>query len=352
MGNASGKYLEFNARDAVKADMPYIDSLAEDALDQFNKSGEEWGWFAYKLTAPADGIYTIGLQVQACRYAPYYIPVSIDEQVYTLAYSTAEAETESMFVELSAGEYTVILFMPMPKNANEATGEDWKDYPWCNSQTLIVDNQLTVSKISVEEVQACFASDVVISAVDTEKILHSATIEVADTYLGRKDQSTLGADLPSMDNLHLVAPGQFNKTGEEWNWFAYKVTAPKAGTYTLGVQTSGSKYASYQIPLCVNGEMYALQYTEKAQLATAEVELPAGEHTVVVFMPLPATLPETVNVWNDYHWCNIESITVDPKLTVALPTAAEVEACFPVEEEGGLENGGVLTDDYTYGEIS
>ncbi len=352
MGNASGKYLEFNSRDAVKADMPYIDSLAEDALDQFNKPGEEWGWLAYKLTAPADGVYTLGLQVQACKSGSYYIPVSIDEQVYTLAYSTAGAETATMFVELSEGEHTVILFMPMPKNADEATGEDWLDYPWCNSQTLIVDNQLTVSKISVEEVQACFASDVVISAVDAEKILHSATIKVESAQLSRTDQANIGADLPTMENLLSVAPGEFNKSGEEWNWFAYRITAPKAGTYTLGVQTSGSKYASYKLPLLIDGQLYTLAYTAKAQLATVEVELPAGEHTVVVFMPMPASLPENVNVWNDYHWCNIESITVDPKLTVTLPTAAEVEACFPVKEEGGLENGGILTDDYTYGEIS
>jgi hypothetical protein len=55
---------------------------------------------------------------------------------------------------------------------------------------------------------------------------------------------------------------------------------------------------------------------------------------------------------NNYIWCNVKDVVVDHSLTITAPTAAEVEACFPVKEEGGLENGGILTDDYTYGEIS
>ena len=343
MGNASGTFLEFNSRDAVKADMPYIDSLHEDAIGQFNKAGEEWGWFAYKVTAPADGTYTLALQVQACKNAPYYIPVYINEELYALSYATTGTETASMFVTLPAGEYTVVMFMPMPKNAEGITGEDWKDYPWCNPQTLTVDAQLTVSKPTVEEVEACFPPDVVISAVDATQILHSATIEVTDTYLGRTDQSTLGTDLPTIENLYIDACGQFNVSGQEWNWFAYKVTAPADGTYTLGVQTSGSKYTSYMLPLCVNGEVYALQYTTKAQLVTAEVTLPAGEHTVVMFMPMPATSANIAgNVWNDYHWCNVESVTVDPKLTVSLPTVEEVEAVFALETFAAADTSYVL----------
>ncbi len=342
MGNASGKYLEFNSRDAVKADMPYIDSLYEDAVGEFNKAGEEWGWFAVKVTAPADGTYKLGLQVQACKNAPYYIPLYINGEVYTLHYATTGTETASLFVTLPAGEYTVVMLMPMPKNADEATGEDWKDYPWCNSQTITVDASLTVSLPTVEEVEACFPEDAVIPAVDAEQILHSATIQVADTYLGRTDQSTVGADLPTVENLYIAASGQFNVSGSEWNWFAYKVTAPKDGIYTLGVQTSGSKYDSYKIPLCVNGQVYALQYTAKAQLATVDVTLPAGEYTVVMFMPMPAKLPAEINVWNDYHWCNIESVTVDGLLSISKPTVEEVEAVFAMETYSAVDTNGVL----------
>ena len=343
MGDASGKYLEFNSRDAVKADIPYIDSLFEDAIGEFNKAGEEWGWFAFKVTAPTDGIYKLGLQVQACKSSSYSIPLYVNGEIYTLSYTTAGAETAFLFVNLPAGEYTVVMLMPMPENAEMASGEDWIDYPWCNPQTILVDAGLTVSLPAVEEVEACFPVDQVISAVDAEQILHSATIQVADTYLGRTDQAVIGADLSTIENLYIAASGQFNKSGEEWNWFAYKVTAPKDGTYTMGVQTSDSKYASYQIPLCVNGQVYALQYTEKAQLVTAEVALTAGEHTVVVFMPLPASSANiTNNVWNDYHWCNIESIMVDGLLSICKPSVEEVEACFAMETYSAPDTSYIL----------
>lgn len=171
----------------------------------------------------------------------------------------------------------------------------------------------------------------IFSAVDAQQILHSATINVnvAEDFVGRTDQATIGADQPTVQTLYRDAVGQFNKAGEEWNWFAYQVTAPMDGTYTLGVKTAGSKFDAYQIPLCVNGQVYALQCTAKNQTVTAEVTLPAGEHTVVMFMPMPATKADIKNnVWNDYHWCNVRSVTVVGALTVSKPTAAEVEVEF------------------------
>lgn len=334
MGDNGNGYLEFNSRDGVKADLPYIQSLLEDAPGEFNKAGEEWGWFAYQVTASADGDYSMALQVQNCRNAPYDMPLFVNGQVYLLSYSATGRQTASVDVTLPAGTHTVVVFMPMPQNETGITGQTWVDYPWCNPEQLTVTGSLTVSKPAVEDVEACFPllvkEDAVISAVNTEKLLLSATIKQNANTLGRTDQATIGADQPVISNIYQSAFGQFNKPGEEWNWFAYKVTAYEEGTYNLSVKTAGSKYASYQIPLCVNGQVYALQFTENAQQVTVQVTLPAGDHTVVMFMPMPATKAAiTNNVWNDYHWCDIESVTVDGRLRVNKPTVTEVEACFP-----------------------
>ena len=330
VGDNGGGFLEFNKRDAVKADMPYIDSLREDAPGEFNKAGEEWGWFAYQITASAEGTYTLALQMQNCRNAPYYVPLYVNGEVYTLTYSTTGRQSASVDVALSAGMHTVVVFMPMPQNAGESTGESWVDYPWCNPEMMTVDAYLSVSKPTVEEVEACFPADAEIPAVDTDRILLSATIQKNANALARTDQPALKLDQPTIKTLYYDAFSQFNAPSEEWNWFAYKVSVPTEGTYTLGVKTAGSKVASYKIPMCVNGEVYALQYTAKSQLVTAEVTLPAGEHVVVIFMPMPSTKAGiTGNEWNDYHWCDVESVSVDALLAVSKPTVAEVEACFP-----------------------
>ena len=515
VGDNGNGYLEFNSRDAVKADLPYIETLKDAAPGEFNKPGEEWGWFAYKVSAPAEGTYTLALQMQNCRNAPYYMPLYVNQEVYTLSYGATGRQKATVDVKLPAGEHTVVMFMPMPINASGATGQDWVDYPWCNPETITVDAELSVLKPTAAEVEACFPAKVkedtiisavdtnymiwsasvdkkfenvdilycknsghmrwdkptietlhtdavgqfnasdgewlwfaykvnaaadgiytlgvkvnnvnltghaniplcvngevytlkyteapqqvtqevalpagehtvvmfmpmpekrtsditnngtyypwcnvesmivdadltpgkptvaeveavfapqvkentVVSAVDTDQILLSATIKKNAAALGRTDQATLKVDAPSIETLYTDAFEQFNKTGEEWNWFAYKVTVPAEGTYTLGVKTAGSKVASYQIPMCVGGQVYALQYTEKTQAVTTEVTLPAGEHVVVVFMPMPAAKANiTGNEWNDYHWCDVESISVPAGMKVSKPTAAEVEACFP-----------------------
>ena len=80
----------------------------------------------------------------------------------------------------------------------------------------------------------------------------------------------------------------------------------------------------------VNGEVHTLTYTAKAQSQTADVTLTAGEHTVVVFWPMPANESEVYEGadWNSYLWCNIASMTVASGLTVSKPTVSEVEAVF------------------------
>ena len=360
MGDNGNGYLEFNSRDAVKEDMPYIQSLLEDAPGEFNKAGEEWGWLAYQVTAPADGTYSLALQVQNCRNAPYDMPLFVNGEVYILSYSATGRQTAAVDVTLPAGLYTVVVFMPMPQNEAGITGETWVDYPWCNPEQLTVDGHLTISKPTVEDVENCFPvlvkEDTVISAVNTEKLLLSATIKQNANTLGRTDQAIIGADQPTISTIYQDAFGQFNEPGEEWNWFAYKVTVYEEGTYNLGVKTAGSKYASYQIPLCVNGQVYALQFTENAQQVKVEVILPAGEHTVVMFMPMPATKAAiTSNVWNDYHWCDIESVTVDGLLGVSKPTVEEVEACFPdLVADSPLKEQSVLFvgDSITYSQNS
>ena len=154
-----------------------------------------------------------------------------------------------------------------------------------------------------------------------------------------------------------MAPGNFNESGKEWLWIAYKISIPTDGTYTLGLTTAGSKYASYKMPMVVNGQVYTLSFTATSQTVTTEVELPAGEHVVTVFWPMPEDESKVdASNANNYIWCNIKDVVVDHSLAITAPTVAEVEACFPVAEvpeEGGLENGGVLVDDeYVYGDIS
>ena len=333
VGDNGNGQLEFNARDAVKADLPHIDTLYTSAPGQFNKAGEEWGWFAYNVTATAAGTYTLSVNINGCRNAPYAIPLCVNGKAYTLSYTTNGKQSVSTEVELPAGTHTVIMFMPMPVDEAGTQGDLWVVYPWCNVGSVTVDGELKVSKPTVAEVEACFPvpvkEDAVISAVDTDKLLLSATIKQNPAALGRTDQATLKVDQPTIKTLYADAPNQFNASGSEWNWFAYKVSVPEDGSYTLGVKTAGSKYASYQIPMCINGQVYALQYTAKAQAVTTEVTLPAGEHVVVVFMPMPAAKANiTNNEWNDYHWCDVESVTVDGELTVSKPTVAEVEAVF------------------------
>ena len=105
--------------------------------------------------------------------------------------------------------------------------------------SVTVDGELKVSKPTVAEVEACFPvpvkEDAVISAVDTDKLLLSATIKQNPAALGRTDQATLKVDQPTIKTLYADAPNQFNASGSEWNWFAYKVSVPEDGSYTLGV---------------------------------------------------------------------------------------------------------------------
>ena len=330
--NGAGR-LEFNQRDAVKADLPFIDSLYADATGEFNKSGEEGGWFAYKVSAPEAGTYKLGVIVQDCRNAPYIIPLCVNGQTYSLNYAATKAQTATAQVTLPAGESTVVMFMPMRQMQAGATGQDWVDYPWCNVQSVIADYDLTVSKPTVAEVEAVFAPKT-LSSTNVSYMLLSKVLEAnaGQEYLAR---STDGArdDKPYIDSLYENAAGEFNVSGSEWAWFAYKVTVPAEGDYVLGVETAGCKYDAYKIPLCVNGTAYALSYSAKNQQQTAKVHLTAGSHTAVMFMPMPQNATGIQNnVWNDYPWCNIKSIIVNAGVTVSKPTVAEVESCFTIAE--------------------
>ena len=330
VANINGR-LEFAQRDAVKADLPYMDSLKDDAVGQFNKTGEEWGWFAYKISVPAAGTYTLGVETQDCRNASYYIPLYVNDNIYALTYSATGKQQATVEVTLPAGTHTVVMFMPMPANAAGSTGQAWVDYPWCNVQSVIVDYKLTASKATVAEVEACFPTPDYISipAVDS-RILLSNNMQVNGTKLGCINQSYVRTDSPLIESLYADAFNQFNKKGEEWNWFAYKITVPAAGTYTLGVETAGCKNSSYSIPLCVNGKAHTLTYTAAAQSVTTKVELPAGDHVVVVFSPMPANQAAVTGADNvKYPWCDFSAIVVDYDLSISKPTVAEVEACFP-----------------------
>ena len=133
-------------------------------------------------------------------------------------------------------------------------------------------------------------ADTVIAAPDTNYILRSASVKYVEGtgFLERGETTGLYEDDPRIDTLLDAAPGQFNDPGKEWVWFAYKVSAPAEGTYTLGVTTKSCKWANFKIPMVVNRQVYTLTFTAKAQTVTAEVTLPAGDHVVTVFSPMPA----------------------------------------------------------------
>lgn len=83
-------------------------------------------------------------------------------------------------------------------------------------------------------------TDTVISAPNESYILRSASVKYLEGsgFLERGDTAGLYEDDPRIDTLLEMAPGQFNDSGKEWVWMAYKVTAPTDGTYTLGVTTN------------------------------------------------------------------------------------------------------------------
>ena len=195
----------------------------------------------------------------------------------------------------------------------------------------------TTEKNVQEPILLTDEENTVISAPDTNYILRSASVKYTEGsgFLERGDTTGLYEDDPRIDTLLELAPGQFNDPGKEWVWMAYKVSAPADGTYTLGVTTNSCKWADFKIPMVVNREVYTLTFTAKAQTQTAEVTLPAGEHVVTVFWPMPANEEEAYPDadWNSYLWCNIASVTVDAELTVSKPTAAEVEASIEPSAE-------------------
>ena len=82
--------------------------------------------------------------------------------------------------------------------------------------------------------------DQTVSAVDTNKVLKSAAVKHTSgaAFLERDATAGMYGDDPRIDTLLTQAPGEFNKSGEEWVWIAYKVTAAEAGTYTLGDRKS------------------------------------------------------------------------------------------------------------------
>ena len=246
----------------MKEDQPTVETLLTDLQDQFNQAGQEWNWFAFQVTASAQGTYSLGLKTSGSKYATYQIPVCVDGKVYALQY-TQKAQTVTAEVTLSAGDHVVVVFMPMPATKAKITNNEWNDYHWCDIESVSVDAALTVSKPTAAQVEASLApvvqGDSVISAVDTDKILHSATIKQNANSVARTDQGTMKEDQPVVETLLMDLRGKFNKAGQEWNWFAFRVTAAAEGAYTLGVKTSGSKYATYQIPVCVDGKVLSVK---------------------------------------------------------------------------------------------
>ena len=79
-----------------------------------------------------------------------------------------------------------------------------------------------------------------IAAINESKVLRSAAVKYTEgaAFLERGNTNGIYGDDPRIDTLLTQAPGEFNKSGEEWVWIAYKVTVPTGGTYTLGVETN------------------------------------------------------------------------------------------------------------------
>ena len=172
-------------------------------------------------------------------------------------------------------------------------------------------------------------------------ILLSPQMKITDAGMaGCKDQQYTRADLPTIATLQRDVIEQFNNSGNEWNWVAYKVHAPQDGAYELGIKVNGCKFSAYSLPMWVNDEAYTLTYTAKNQKQTVTVTLPAGDHTIVAFTPMPVDESSRQgNVYNDYPWCDLESFVIDVDLTnpEKVVNSIDVTNAFYTRVESGNE---------------
>jgi len=310
----------------IQTDLPTVDMLPYSG----NKISN-WPFASVKVTAPSDGWYMIGTRISVkTSIASPQIGVLVNGTAYSMAYNAVSPTTADMQVYLKAGENVITFFVPMPKD-HAALKASTVYYSWIDYQTFLFDRSLTVlAKPTAEEIKKHLDS----SIYSGDNILLwsasvTSTTEENAPVLSRGDQNYLAEDWPSIDTLVSKAFGEFNEPSEEWSWFAYKVNVTEQGTYTLGVTTQGAKFDAYTMPMYVNGQVHTLSFSAKSQTVTKEVSLPAGEHVVVIFMPMPQSESNiTKSAWNDYSWANVRAAVVDGKLTAAKPTVAEVEGLF------------------------
>ena len=176
------------------------------------------------------------------------------------------------------------------------------------------------------------------SAIDPQYVYRSDNMQESNGNLGCINQSNVRADKPTIETLRMDVIEEFNASGTAWNWFAYKIDVDEAGTYELGVETNGCKNSKFKIPLCVNNEVDTLSYTNESSSAKVSVDLPIGEHVVVIFSPMPENKAAITGIDNvDWGWCDFKNVIVDSRLTVldnAL-TDADVVSSFYTRVEAG-----------------
>lgn len=325
--------LSFGDYNGIRGDLATVDKLPFSG----NLIGD-WPFASVKVTAIQDGEYTVTLNLEPnTGAAAEYVGILVDGTAYAVKYAKNASTNATVTVPLTKGDHVITFFTPMPKDHSSSYAGDWSYYPWVNFTTIELSAGITaVSKPTVEEIKAPL--DNTVFAIDSSSVTWSNALEAdpsGGNYLKRKDSGTkIYADKPLIASLYSDAFGEFNASGEEWTWFAYKVNAPQAGKYTLGVTTQGCRSSSFKIPLCVNDTVYTLSYNAAKQMQTTEVDLAAGENVIVMFMPIPADETEIAAMaeneeYKYYVWCNVESVLVDGALEVkAAPTAAEVENCF------------------------
>jgi len=324
----SGGYLERQNTDGIRNDMPYIDSLRSnikslnsDMIEQFDASGEEWHWFAYRVNVQTEGTYTLGVAVNGCKYASYAIPLCVNNEVYTLTY-TSKNQQVTTDVTLPIGEHVIVMFAPMPTDASDLVGTSmniWNDYPWCNVQSVIVDSDLEVIKnsdkqLTDEEVVASFYSKV--ESGNTAYVTYDHMAEGGykqdGTGAGGVSRSKVAQTLSQL----ITGDGKLNYLAKEsLPYVQYIVDVEADGTYYLDIEyymkavaVEGDDKTAFAV--IVNDKLYKVAHTETASTAkdfsqTIEVELKKGRNVIRTTGIIKDT------VWFDGSWMNYKSLAIE-----------------------------------------
>lgn len=291
-GGVLARNVDNKQADGMRDDKPYIATLRESVIGQFNKASEEWFWFAYRINAPETKTYTLGVQTNGCKFASYTIPLYVDNEVYSLNY-TESAQSVTTDVTLSKGEHIVVMFAPMPKDSASADSNVWIAYPWCDVKNVIYDSELTVvenssKQLTVEDVEASFY----VQSGNTNYVTYdhmdktaSGGYEPSGTQAGGVKSSLIKQTISEL----VTTDGLFNYLAKEsLPYVQYIVDTRKDGKYQLNIDYHMSakmvdKSDNTAFAVIVNDKLYKVLHETTGEAdysTTVEIELKKGRNVI------------------------------------------------------------------------